>query len=536
MTSGSSAGTAGAGDTAPAIALRIERLSKHFGGARALADVTLEVRRGEVHGLLGQNGSGKSTLIKVLAGMHAPDPGARLVVAGREIDLPLPPGEFRRIGIAFVHQHLGLVPSMTVLENLLVGEHATRANWKIGWRRKAERALALFARFGLTLDPFAPVERLSSVQRALFAIVRAFDQLEQTPEAAARILILDEPTPFLPAGDVEKLFALVRNIVSEGASVIFVSHDIDEVAQITDRITVLRDGRVAGTLDTAGASKAEIIELIVGRTVDLAGMRPPRRELGPEAVLVSGLEGRGVAGLTFRVRAGEVVGVTGLIGSGYDDVVGMCFGAVRAEAGFLTLHGAEQDLALASPHRSVGMGIVLIPGDRLAAGIVPTLSITDNVTLPVLDRFGGNVMLSRRAMRSFAAGRNEAFDVRPRSPDTLMSAMSGGNQQKVVLAKWFQMNPRLVLLDEPTQGVDVGARAQVFAEIRTMAGEGAAIICASSDHEQLAAICDRVLVLSRGRLVAELAGDAISKSAIAESCYLTADDLDRTTAKEAPAP
>ncbi|SHG00312.1 ribose transport system ATP-binding protein [Kaistia soli DSM 19436] len=535
MTSELTAGEAGAPDAAPAIALRVEGLSKHFGGAQALADVALEVRRGEVLGLLGQNGSGKSTLIKILAGLHAPDPGAKLTVAGRPVALPLPAGEFRKIGIAFVHQHLGLVPSMTVLENLLVGEHATRANWKIGWGRQAERARALFARFGLSLDPFAPVERLSSVQRALFAIVRAFDQLEQTPDALARILILDEPTPFLPAEDVRKLFALVRGIVAEGASVIFVSHDIDEVAEITDRITVLRDGRVAGTLATRGASKAEIIRLIVGRAVDLAGMRAEVRELGPEAVVLSGLSGRSVADLSFRVRAGEVVGITGLIGSGYDDVVGMCFGAVRAKSGFLTLHGAEQDLSIATPHRSVGLGVVLIPGDRLAAGIVPTLSITDNVTLPVLDRFGSQARLSRGAMRDFAAARTEAFDVRPRDPDTLMSAMSGGNQQKVVLAKWFQMKPRLVLLDEPTQGVDIGARAQVFGEIRKMAGEGAAVICASSDHEQLAAICDRVIVLSRGRQVAELAGDAISKSAIAESCYLRVDDLANSSDTEAAA-
>ena len=512
---------AGAPRGAPDSALRVEALSKHFGATQVLTSVTLDVARGEVHGLLGQNGSGKSTLIKILAGFHAPDDGARLFVGGQAVALPLPAGEFRKLGIAFVHQHLGLIPSMSVLENLLIGEHATEARWRIDWRTQSRRAAALFARFGLLLDPAADVESLSSVERALLAIVRAFDQLEQSQGTLTKLLILDEPTPFLPAEDVGKLFALVRAIVAQGASVIFVSHDIDEVSDITDRISVLRDGHLVGSLVTKEASKAEIVELIVGRSVDLASLRPASRTFGPELAIVSGLRGGAVEDFSLIVRAGEVVGLTGLIGSGYDELVSHCFGATRAAAGFLTLEGTERDLSRATPHESVRDGIVFIPGDRLAAGIVPTLSVIDNATLPILRRFGGGWWMSRRAMRAEAARLNTAFDVRPPNPDLLMSALSGGNQQKVVLAKWFQMQPRLVLLDEPTQGVDVGAREQVFAEIRRMAEQGAAIICASSDHEQLAAICNRVIVLARGRQVAELEGPAISKSAIAESCYLT---------------
>ncbi len=505
----------------PNSALRVEALSKHFGTTRVLSDVTLDVARGEVHGLLGQNGSGKSTLIKILAGFHTADAGARLFVGGHPVPLPLPAGEFRKLGIAFVHQHLGLIPSMTVLENLLVGEHATEARWRIDWGGQAQRAKALFDRFGLALDPSAPVGTLSSVERALLAIVRAFDQLEHAQGTLTKLLILDEPTPFLPAKDVGRLFDLVRAIVAQGASVIFVSHDIDEVSEITDRITVLRDGQVAGSLDTRSAAKSEIIELIVGRSVDLASMRPPAREFGSEIAIIAGLRGRAVKDFTLRVRAGEVVGLTGLIGSGYDDVVSLCFGAEQAEAGFLTLEGAERDLSAATPHQSVRHGIAFIPGDRLAAGVVPTLSVSDNATLPILRRFGGGWLMSRGAMRAEAQRLNTAFDVRPSDPSALMSALSGGNQQKVVLAKWFQLRPRLVLLEEPTQGVDIGAREQVFGEIRRMADQGAAVICASSDHEQLAAICNRVVVLARGRQVAELQGDAISKSAIAESCYIT---------------
>jgi ribose transport system ATP-binding protein len=502
-----------------ASALRVENLSKHFGGSQALSRVTIDIRRGEVHGLLGQNGSGKSTFIKILAGFHQPDPGASLLVGSERAELPLPPGAFRKLGIAFVHQHLGLVPSMTVLENLLVIEHATESRWRIHWRQQEKRAKALFGRFGLSIDPSAPVERLSSVERALFAIVRAFDQLERTSDTATRLLILDEPTPFLPAQDVQKLFALVRAIVAEGASVLFVSHDIDEVTEITDRITVLRDGRVAGSLVTRECRKSDIVELIVGRAVDLSA-RPPAHAHGRELLVVNSLKGRGVSDFSMRVQESEVVGLTGLIGSGYDDVVNLCFGAKQAKAGTLALDGTVHQLEAMTPHIAVRAGIVLIPGDRHTAGIVPNLSVTDNVTLPILGQFNGGWLLSRRAMRTQTRELNETFDVRPRGPDTLMSALSGGNQQKVVLSKWFQIQPRLVLLDEPTQGVDIGAREQVFGEIRKMAATGAAVVCASSDHEQLAAICDRVLVLSRGRVVASLEGAAISKTAIAEACYI----------------
>ncbi len=517
------------GSTDPSTsALRIEHLSKHFGGARALHDVTLDVRRGEVHGLLGQNGSGKSTLIKILAGFHAPDPGAMLFVGGKAVALPLPAGAFRQLGIAFVHQHLGLIPSLTVIENLMVGDNAQQANWAIGWRKQTQRARTLFARFGLSLDPNQPVERLAPVERAMLAIVRAFDQLERTSGTLTRLLILDEPTPFLPAADVGKLFALVRSVVAEGASVIFVSHDIDEVVELTDRITVLRDGEVAGALVTRDASKAEIVRLIVGRHVELARMRPPPEKFGGERVTVRGITGGPLTDFAMAVRAGEVVGITGLMGSGYDDVVHLAFGADRASAGTLVLDGVTHDLTRITPHAAVKAGIVFIPGDRLAAGIVPSLAVTDNVTLPVLGTLGSRGFLDRRAMRRHAETRNAAMDVRPRNPDALMSALSGGNQQKVVLAKWFQSAPKLILLDEPTQGVDVGAREKVFTEIRAMAEGGAAIVCASSDHEQLAAICNRVIVLSRGRIVATLEGDAITKAAIAEACYITPETVHLT--------
>ena len=507
------------GDAVPALC--IEGLSKHFGGARALDGVNLTVMPGEVHGLLGQNGSGKSTLIKILAGFHEPDAGAKLWIGGTSVALPTAPGAFLRLGVSFVHQHLGLVPSMTVLENLLIGDHAVRQRWAVRWGREAARARALFRRFGLGFDPHSPVERLSSVNRAMLAIVRAYHQLESAAVTAVRILVLDEPTPFLPAHDVALLFRLVRTLVAEGASVIFVSHDIDEVMEITHRVTVLRDGRVAGTAVTADAAKPDIVRLIVGRDVNLADMRPLARRLGPNKIAIQGLFGATVRDLNLTVRAGEVVGLTGLIGSGYDEAVQMTYGARQATAGTIRIGDRASALPGMTPSAAIAARCVYIPADRLAAGAVATLPVTANVTLPVLAQSGGGWVLRSRDLYASAWRLANSYDVRPRDPSRLLGTLSGGNQQKVVLAKWFQIEPELILLDEPTQGVDIGAREQVFGAIRDMSGRGACVICASSDHEQLAAICDRVLVFNRGRVVATLEGADIFKGAIAESCYRT---------------
>src|SRR5580693_2825107 len=273
--------------------LRLTNLSKSFGGVQALDRVGLQVGRGEVHGLLGQNGSGKSTLIKILSGFHAPDPGAQLWIDGQEISLPVAPGALREHGLSFVHQHLGLIPSITVLENLLVYDLAIADRWAINWRAEAQRARELFARYDIRLDPLAGVSRLSPVERAQLAIVRAFDWLQRTRggEGASGLLVLDEPTPFLPAHDVDVLFRLVRDIVRAGTSVIFVSHDIDEVLEITTRATVLRDGRIAGTFDTATMDKRAIVHLIVGQHVDLESMRPPPKPRGARAATIRNLRG-----------------------------------------------------------------------------------------------------------------------------------------------------------------------------------------------------------------------------------------------------
>jgi len=510
------------GGAAPSVpALEIENLSKTFGGVRALDRASLTVRNGEIHGLLGQNGSGKSTLIKILAGFHQPDPGGRLRIAGRPVELPLPPGAFRQHGISFVHQHLGLIPSLTVLENLLIGELASRSLWHISWPEAIAEVRALFARHNLDIDPRVEVARLSSVQQALLAILRAFEELRKgghLERHGTGLVVLDEPTPFLPSGDVSELFRLLRELVAAGASAIFVSHDVDEVMEITDRATILRDGRVAGTLTTRSASKEEFVETIVGRRLERA--RPARGDLAARSVKAAIRElSAGVAeGVSIDVHEGEVLGLTGLIGSGYDEILYAIYGARPARGGTMTLNGRTHEFAQMTPARAIEAGCILIPGDR-SAGAVAVLSVSDNLNLPVLDTRFNPWLLSGSAMARHAGALAERFDVRPRDPHMLFGSLSGGNQQKVLLAKWLQQEPNLILLDEPTQGVDVGAREQVFEQIREAAARGAAVLCASSDHEQLEAIANRVLVFSRGRQIGELLGAEATKDAITRLCY-----------------
>ncbi len=506
----------GAAPLPPALLFR--NLSKTFGGQRALDGVSLRVERGEVHGLLGQNGSGKSTLIKVLAGFHEPDPGSELAIDGREVPLPLAPGRFRELKISFVHQNLGLIPALTVVENLLIGRLATSARWRLDWRRERAQAAALFERYGIRIDPAVEVAKLSPVQRALLAIVRAVSDLDQVAGGGG-LLVLDEPTPFLPRRDVDQLFAVIRTVVADGASVIFVSHDVDEVLEITDRATVLRDGRVAGTLVTRQSLKDQFIEMIVGRRLETLAPAAAASEARPVRARVSGLMGEVVQDFSLALHEGEIVGVTGLLGAGYDEVPYLLYGARPAGAGVLELGGRPFDLDKLRPAQAIAAGIVLIPGDRAGAGAIATLPVSDNVTMPVLGRVFRPWRLDRGAMVARTRELGRAFEVVPDNPTLPLSGLSGGNQQKVLLAKWLQLEPRLILLDEPTQGVDVGARQNVFRQIVQAAAGGAAVLCASSDYEQLATLCQRVLIFAQGRVTGELRGDAITKDAIAERCY-----------------
>ena len=508
------AAPSGAAAAAPVVALR--GLSKRFGGALALDSVALTVEQGEVHGLLGENGSGKSTLIKVLAGFHAPEPGAELRVNGREVKLPLAPRQFRELGFSFVHQDLGLVGDLTVLENLRIGTLATSRSMRINWAAERRAARATFERYGFDLDPSAVVSELPETDRALLAIVRAVEEMRETVGHDERgLLVLDEPTVFLPREGVQRLFALVREVTAKHASVLFVSHDLDEVREITDRVTVLRDGRVHGTVETASATESQLVEMIIGRTLDTTAQSAPAAPSGPVALAARNLRGRTVRDVDFDAHRGEILGLTGIIGSGFDEVPYLLFGARPCEQGELRIGGRSLPLPALTPREALAAKVALLPADRSVDGSVPTLTVADNAMLQVLDRYRPMALRTRK-MREVAAGLLDDYDVRPRDPDAEYASLSGGNQQKVLLAKWLQTGPEALLLHEPTQGVDIGAREQIFALLRAEAAKGMTILCASSDHDQLAAICDRVLVFGRGRIACELTGAEVEKHRIAE--------------------
>lgn len=498
-------------------ALVAREISKSFGGTHALDGVGLTVLAGEVHGLVGENGSGKSTLIKILAGYHAPDPGGELEVGGRAVALPLRPGEPRRLGLSFVHQDLGLIPSLSVLENLRLGELAAARGLRISWAELRQRARDTLAHYRVELDVRARVAELGPVERALVAIVRAAEEMP----SRGGVLVLDEPTAFLPRRETERLLALVREIVASGASVLFVSHDLDEVRTISDRVTVLRDGLSLGTRTTAEVASEELVELLVGRR--LGGWRAARRRFSDAtAVTVAGLAGAGVSDVSFGVRHGEVLGLTGLAGAGFAEVLALLCGAGSAAAGRLALDGAALELSTMTPAAALQAGVVLLPGDRHRDGAVASLSVADNVTLPRLERYTKRGVLRKSRLLKEAALLLGQFGVRPRDPRLSYGVLSGGNQQKALVGKWLRTEPRLLLLDEPTRGVDVGARRQIFELIRATAEAGTAVVCASTDHEQLAAICDRVLVFAAGRIVEEVDAADLTAERLAEACYVGA--------------
>ena len=500
--------------------LEARGLTKSFGGTQALRGADLTLFPGEVHGLLGENGSGKSTLIKILAGFHAPDAG-ELRIDGEEIRLPLATGQFRELGLSFVHQHLGLVESLSVLENLRVADIASsRSRFGISWRSERARARATFERYGLRLDPRALVGELKPVERALLAIVRAIEENHSVGRGHG-VLVLDEPTVFLPREGIERLFALIRDAAAAGASILFVSHDLDEVREITDRVTVLRDGSLVGTVVTAETSETRFVEMIIGR--QLAAMAEfEHHDLSQKRVgaSVAGLNGATVRNVSLDLHEGEVVGVTGLIGSGFDEIPYLLYGARPARSGQLVLGGQTLELSQLRPPEAIAAGLVLIPADRPNDGCVASLPVSENLALAVLDRYFNGIALDLRRSRRATATLMGEFDVRPNDPSLPYGALSGGNQQKALLAKWFQTQPRLLLLDEPTQGVDVGARQQIYELIRGAAEErGMYVVCASSDYEQLATICDRVIVFGRGRVWRELVGTELTKDRIVEQCY-----------------
>lgn len=502
--------------------LKITGLTKVFGGQKALDRVDLTVMPGEVHGLLGENGSGKSTLIKILSGFYEPDEG-QLEVNGTNVPLPLLPGQYRRLGFEFVHQDLGLLPSLTVTENLLMGRVAGSRAKFLSWRSARREAARVFEDYDVDLDPAAPVDEIRPVQRAVLAIIRAVEGLKASRASAGRsgepnLLVLDEPTVFLPRQEVGVLFDLVRGIVAEDNSVLFVSHDLDEVRRITTSVSVLRDGRAVGTLETATSTKRDLVKLIVGRDLAEADSDTPPVVLSEGVVLgVRGLSSSLVRDVSFELQRGEILGLAGLVGSGYEDPVYSLFGADTSATGSFQLDDQVVEFSGHRERDAVRLGMALVPADRKVFGSIPDLPMADNINVTVLGRYFYGGRLRHGKLRDNARMLLKEFDVRPPLPAMDYGFFSGGNQQKAMMAKWLQLPPKILLLHEPTQGVDIGAREQIYEVIRANAGSMSTIV-ASSDYEELATLCDRVGIFVKGQLLGFLVGAEVTHARIAEMC------------------
>jgi ribose transport system ATP-binding protein len=501
-------------------ALTIRGVSKTFSGNTVLSNCTIEVRSGEIHGLLGQNGSGKSTLVKILSGFQPPDAGGELLLSGVSVPFPVSPSVVKEHGLAFVHQDLALVDELSVLDNLFVGHYEAKFGQPIPRRRLLEKARAALAEFGMVVDPEKPVSRLTSGDKACLAIVRAFLDVEghETPT-----LVLDEPTARLDRAEVGRLFAAMRAAAARGAGILFISHRLEEILTITDRVTALRGGVVTGRAATADCDEGSLIELILGER--LASVYPPS-DVEPGGVVLSirGLHGTSVRGLDFDIRGGEIVGLTGLPGSGAESVPYLLMGEEKGTAESAEIEGIPFDLATLSVKKRIELGMALVPGDRAQQGAALGLTVSENVSLLRLGDFSRFRFISPRRQAQSVVQMLEKYDVRPRRPNAVMGVLSGGNQQKAVMAKWLATNPRLVILHEPTQGVDVGARRLIFSIIADLSRAGAAVLLVSVEHEDLARLAHRVLVLRDGRVGAEISGSDLSKEKITEESLISVRD------------
>lgn len=496
--------------------MRASGLVKDFPGLRALDDVSLEVASGEIVALVGHNGSGKSTLVKILAGVYTAD-GGHVEFAGA--------GD-QATELHIIHQDLGLVSELSTIENLGLSDSS-------GWdglaptRRRRERAHAreLVARFGEDFDVDAPVGTLAPAQRSIIAIARALDGWTHNKN----VLILDEPTEALHASEVEILFGAVRRVAHAGAGVVFISHRLDEVLAIADRVVVLRDGRKVADVPVSGLDHDALVAHVTGSVARTAQGRTRGTASDEIALDITGLSGAGIHDVDVRIRSGEVVGVAGVLGSGRDALPALVFGATPSRADRYLLAGA--DYPTRTPRHSVRRGMAFVAGDRAKLGSIRAMNARENMTLPELRsvtgplgglRFGRERRIARQLV--------EQYDVRPPRAEQEFAQFSGGNQQKIVFAKWLRNDPRVLLLEEPTQGVDIGAKQFIYSEIDRAAERGVAVLVCSSDAKELVRLCDRVLVMRGGEVVSELSGERLTEAELVLQGYGLASS---TTAHEA---
>jgi rhamnose transport system ATP-binding protein len=485
------------------IILRIDGLTKHFGGVQALEKVSIEVRAGATHALVGENGAGKSTLIKILAGNLRADRGV-INFKDREF-APRNPAQARSNGVSVIYQELTVIPDLSVAENIFLGTLPTAVRGFVDWRGLMDGARAILNKLGLDIDP---------AMRAGDLAIGLQQMVEIAKSLAARtdLLIMDEPTSSLSHREIARLWGVVRDMRASGKTIIFVTHKLDEVFAIADQITVLRDGRHVLTCDIAAIDSDRLVASMVGHELSYA-KKTPTHALGEELLIVNGLNRQGrYADINFSVRAGEIVGLAGLVGAGRTDVVRSIFGADRADSGAIKLGGRE--LRLGDPRQAIVAGIGFVPENRKEQALFLQLSVLENLALPDagVSHLG---VIDRRAESSRASEALRRFRIVAASVRDDVVQLSGGNQQKVVLARWLALRPRILIVDEPTRGIDVGAKAEIHELLREFARQGLAVVLVSSELPEILALSDRIFVMRAGRIVADLAARDATEESIA---------------------
>ena len=493
--------------------LRLTNVSKTFPGVNALTNINFDVRPGEVHGLIGENGAGKSTLIKVLAGVYQPDPGAEIEIEGEKVTA-LTPTESMRRGVMVIYQDFSLFPTLSVKENIAFSQQIEKRRRLIDWKAMEETSRRALSTLGVEIDLNARLSSLSTARQQLVAIARAlvYD---------AKLLVMDEPTSALSSGEVEHLFRVVNELKARGMAIIFISHKMDELFKITDRMTVLRDGHYIGTRISSETDTNEIITMMVGREIKeqhLAG-----KNIGETVLEVKNISKRGnYQDVSFSVRRGEVLGITGLVGAGRTETVRALFGLNPPDSGEILLEGRK--IAPKSPAQAQALGIAYVPESRQTEGLVLQQDSESNLTLSILRRFVRNGLIRFGERRKKAVELIEQLNVKPAYPHMQVDKFSGGNQQKIVVAKWLATNPKVLIVDEPTNGIDVGAKTEIHHLLRELADEGMAVIMVSSELPEILSISDRVLVMRRGRINGEFNADGLSQEQIMEKAVLASGE------------